>query len=179
MSTVPLAQWLAHRPRRGATAVDTIVLHSSAHPSVDRLVDELRAQEHSYHYVIDVDGTVHKCVPYSAVAFHAGNSYGPHEAARGISRQRDVRHHFVELTSVNDYTISICFLRPDEFSGPAPDVQVGACKTLIQDLKTPLPKLAYLTTHAFVAPGQVPELIGVDLVRLAAETSLAVWAPEA
>ncbi|MGV3613916.1 MAG: N-acetylmuramoyl-L-alanine amidase [Fimbriimonas sp.] len=179
MSTVPLAPWLAHRPRRGATVVDTVVLHHSAQPDFAHLVETLRDEGHSYHYVIDEDGTVHKCVPYSAVAYHAGNSYGPREAARGISRQRDARQHFVELTSVNEYTISICLMRSDDYGGPCPKEQVWACQTLLQDLKTPLPKLTYLTTHAWVAPGQAQELTGLEIVSLAADTGMAVWAPEA
>lgn len=173
MSTVPLANWLAHRPRRGATVVDTVVLHQSAQPDFNHLVDELREARHSYHYVIDLEGTIHKCVPYCAVAFHAGNSYGPHEEARGISRQRDQRHHFVELTSVNEYSIAICLMRAD---GPCPKAQVTACQKFLQDLKEPLPKLTYLTTHEAIAPGQAEEFIGLDLSKLAAEAGLTLWA---
>jgi N-acetyl-anhydromuramyl-L-alanine amidase AmpD len=177
MSTVPLAQWLAHRPRRGATTVDTVVLHHCDYPDFPRLVESLRESGHSYHYVADVDGTIYKCVPYSAVAFHAGNSYGPHEAARGISRQQDARHHFVELTSVNEYTIALCLMRPPSLDGPCPDAQIGACASLIQDLKSPLPKLQYLTTHAWVAPGQSPEPVGLQIERLALAADLTLWAP--
>lgn len=172
MSTVPLASWLAHRPRRGATVVDTVVLHQSAQPAVAPLIEALRESRHSYHYVIDLDGTIHKCVPYCAVAFHAGNSYGPHEEARGTSRQRDGRHHFVELTSVNEYTIAICLMRGD---GPAPPAQLKACAKFLQDLKEPLPRLTYLTTHEAVAPGQAEEFIGVDLEKLAIDAGLKVW----
>lgn len=179
MSTVPLANWLAHRPRRGATVVDTVVLHQSVQPDFSLLVEELRESLHSYHYVIDLDGTIHKCVPYCAVAFHAGNSYGPHEAARGISAQRDQRHHFVELTSVNEYSIAICLMRSEEIGGPCPKAQIDACKAFLQDLKTPLPKLAYLTTHELVAPGQGAPMIGLDLDKLAKEAGLTVWSPEA
>ena len=179
MSTVPLAPWLAHRPRRGATAIDTVVLHFSNEPDFVRLVDELRQAGHSYHYVIDLDGTVHKCVPYSAVAFHAGNSYGPHEAARGLSAQQDARHHFVECTSVNEYTIAVCLMCQAESASMTKE-QMGACKTLLQDLKaTPLPKLQFLTTQAWIAPGQAPECAsGEDLARLSVETELAIWLPQ-
>jgi N-acetyl-anhydromuramyl-L-alanine amidase AmpD len=175
MSTVPLAPWLVHRPRRGATHIDTAVLHFSEEQDFEALVAHLRHLELSYHYIIAEDGTVHKCVPYSAMAYHANNSYGPHEAARGVSREQDARHHFVELTTVNEYTISICLIQS---GGPPPEAQFVACRTLLQDLKTPLPKLKTLTTHAWVAPGQVPELDRFDIPRLAVEADLEVWMPQ-
>lgn len=178
MSTVPLATWLAHRPRRGATVVDTVVLHQSVQPDFAHLIEELRESRHSFHYVIDLDGTVNKCVPYCALAFHAGNSYGPHEAARNISRQQDQRHHFVELTSVNEYSIAICLMRSEELGGPCPKAQIDSVKAFLQDLKTPLPKLTYLTTYELVAPGQASPMIGLDLHQLAKDVGLTVWAPD-
>lgn len=176
MSTIPIEQWLNHRPRRGAACVDTIVLHVSGVPDdFDEVLNHLRETEHSFHYVIDRDGGIHKCVPFGAVAFHAGNSYGPHEEARGISPQQDSRHHFVELTSVNEYSLAICLLNrndgTDSFSKP----QIEACRNLVCDLKTPLPKLRWLTTFDRVAPGQAEPIFGLDLEKFASETNLRVW----
>lgn len=175
MSIVSLASWLPHRPRRGATVTDTVVLHESTHPSVDSLIQALREAEQSYHYVIDLDGTVHKCVPYFATAYHAGNSYGPHEEARGVSRDQDARFHFVEVTCVNDYTISICLMRSDDQGSLWPEEQFHATRSLLMALKTPLPRLAHVTTHAIVSPGQFAPLEGINVARLAAEAGLSYW----
>lgn len=175
MSIVSLASWLPHRPRRGVTVTDTIVLHQSFQPLVEDLIQVLRESEQSYHYVIDLDGTVHKCVPYFATAYHAGNSYGPHEASRGISRDQDTRFHFVEVTCVNDYTIGICLLRSEDTMAQWPEPQFHATRSLLMALKNPLPRLSFVTTHFDVSPGQVHPLEGINAARLASETGLTHW----
>ena len=118
MSLVPLTPWLAHRPRRGTTVIDTVVLHSCDHQNIDDLVQELRATDHSYHYILERDGTIVKGVPFSAIAFHCGNSYGPHEATRGISAERDGAGSFVLHPCVNEYTVGVCLMSP---AGRAPN----------------------------------------------------------
>lgn len=172
MSTAPSQQWLAHRPRRGPHPVDTVVIHAVDSVPIDHLIQTLREQGRSYHYIIDPAGALYRTVPYCSVAHHAGNSYGPHEAARGIGRQQDARHHFVEMTCVNEYTISICLVRDGiGFSR----VQRDACRDLLQELKTRLPKMRWVTTHADVAPGQTDPIEDFDLNALVQAVGLEAW----
>jgi len=178
MSVIPLSPWLFHRPRRGATVIDTVVMHAGAHPSVDDLVREFRELDHSYHYIIDREGTIYKGVPFSAVAFHCGNSYGPHEVARGISYERDHSGNFVEHPCVNEYSLSVCLMNFNDGADPYPKIQLTTLKSLVTDLKTPLPKLRYLTSHAMVAPGRYTDPMGLNLAPIAKEVGLELWTPE-
>lgn len=177
MSVVPLNPWLAHRPRRGNTVVDTAVIHSCEGESVESLVQQLRAQDHSYHYIIDENGTIYKGVPFSATAFHCGNSYGPHEAQRGISAERDAAGSYVEHPCVNEYSLGLCFVLPND-EGSYTAEQLKACTTLLTDLKTPLPKLKYLTGHAQVSPGKFHDPVNLDLNELAKACGLEFWSLE-
>jgi len=160
MSVETIQPWLAHRPRRGATLVDTIVLHATPCDEIGSAITQLKAHGLSYHYIIDRMGIPHKCVPYSAVAFHAGNSYGPHEAARGTSMQQDAHFNFVELTSVNEYSLGISFVNCNDGTEFYPREQTDACIWLIKELKGSLSSLKYLTTHSLVSPGRATDPMG-------------------
>lgn len=178
MSVIPLTPWLYHRPRRGATVVDTAVLHASAHESVDDLVRELRADDHSYHYILDRNGTIFKGVPFSAAACHCGNSYGPHEAARGVSTTLDGIGQFVEHTCVIEYSLGICLMNKNDGAEPYPRAQIETLSTLLKDLKTPLPKLRYLTSHALISPGRFYDPRGLALEPIAKTCGLEIWSSD-
>jgi len=57
--------------------------------------------------------------------------------------------------------------------------QIEACQFLVRDLKTPLPKLRYVTSHACVAPGRAVDPSGFDFAHLAKFAELEIWVPEA
>ena len=175
MSVECIQPWLAHRPRRGATLVDTVVLHASATGDVTTAVREFKDQGLSCHYLVDKAGTPHKCVPYSAVAFHAGNSFGPHEATRGTSRQQDGNFNFVEMTSVNEYSIGLCLVNLNDGIDFYPQEQFDGTVRLLKDLRGVLPSLKYLTTHYWVSPGRKTDPDGFDVVRIARLTGLEIW----
>jgi N-acetyl-anhydromuramyl-L-alanine amidase AmpD len=177
MSTNALSSWLAHRPRRGATLIDTVVLHATGTDDVDQYLHDLRTSNLSYHYLVHKSGEVQKCVPYSAVAFHAGNSWGPHEEKRGIAHEQDSHGHFVELTSVNEYSIGICLQNLNDGVDSYPKEQVDACIQLLCDLKESMPRLHFLTTHCMVAPGQQTDPAGLEAVKIAKRADLEFWIP--
>jgi len=177
MSVECIQPWLAHRPRRGATVVDTIVMHATGNDDLPGTIGTLKEKGLSYHYIIDRMGLPHKCVPYSAVAFHAGNSYGPHEVARGTSREQDANHNFVDMTSVNEYTIGLCLVNSDDGVDAFTKEQVDACEWLIKELRVSLKSLKYLTTHYWVSPGRATDPASLDVHRLAKKTGLEIWAP--
>jgi len=177
MSVDTIQPWLAHRPRRGVTRVDTVVLHATGCDQFEVALSDLKTSGLSYHYIVDKAGKPHKCVPYSAVAFHAGNSYGPHEAERGTSREQDAHMNFVELTSVNEYSIGVSLLNCNDGVDWFPKEQVDGCINLLKELRNSVASLKYLTTHALVSPGRVTDPIGVDLAWIAKQTGLEVWTP--
>ena len=177
MSVECIQPWLAHRPRRGATVVDTDVLHATCNDDLHLKIGELKEKGLSYHYIIDRSGLPHKCVPYSAVAFHAGNSYGPHEAARGTSREQDSHHNFVEMTSVNEYSLGICVVNCNSPEDPCTKEQEDACIWLLNELKQSLHALKYLTTHYWVSPGRATDPASLDIARIATRTNLEIWCP--
>jgi N-acetyl-anhydromuramyl-L-alanine amidase AmpD len=177
MSVECIQPWLAHRPRRGATVVDTIVLHATGKDDLRETLAELKEKGLSYHYIIDRAGLPHKCVPYSAVAFHAGNSYGPHEATRGTSREQDSNHNFVEMTSVNEYSIGLCLVNINDGLDACTQEQVDACGWLIKELRASLASLKFLTTHYWVSPGRANDPTGIDVERIAKKAGLEIWRP--
>jgi N-acetyl-anhydromuramyl-L-alanine amidase AmpD len=158
--------------------VDTVVLHATPCEDIEHAISRLKAHGLSYHYIVDRLGIPHKCVPYSAVAFHAGNSYGPHEANRGTSKQQDVNHNFVELTSVNEYSIGISLVNNNDGVESYPREQVDACIWLLKELKASLTSLKYLTTHSLVSPGRVTDPLGLDVVRISRQSGLDIWIPD-
>jgi len=177
MSVECIQPWLAHRPRRGATSVDTVVLHATCNDDLLGKIGELKEKGLSYHYIIDRNGLPHKCVPYSAVAFHAGNSYGPHEAIRGTSREQDSHHNFVEMTSVNEYSLGICVVNCNDPSDSCTQEQEDACIWLLKELRTSMASLKYLTTHYWVSPGRATDPANLDVARIARKTGLEIWCP--
>jgi N-acetyl-anhydromuramyl-L-alanine amidase AmpD len=177
MSVECIQPWLAHRPRRGATVVDMIVMHATGNDDLPEKIAVLKEKGLSYHYIIDRMGLPHKCVPYSAVAFHAGNSYGPHEATRGISSEQDANHNFVDMTSVNEYTIGICLVNANDGTDSCTPEQVDACVWLIKELRVSVKSLKYITTHYWVSPGRATDPDGLDIKQLAKKTGLEIWSP--
>ena len=177
MSVETIQPWLSHRPRRGATRVDTVVLHATSCDAFEDSLKDLKATGLSYHYIIDNLGVPHKCVPYSAVAFHAGNSYGPHEAERGTSREQDVHGNFVELTSVNEYSIGISLLISNSGGEFYPRLQLEGCIRLLKELRNSVSSLKFLSTHAYVSPGRVTDPEGLDVEWIAKQVGLEIWNP--
>lgn len=167
---------LAHRDRKSTTVVDTIVMHATAGSSLSGAIQTLKERGLSYHYIIEKDGDVTKCVGSTDVAYHAGSSYGPHEQAKGIDpKQHPTTHEFVAGTGVNEYTIGICFVNLNDGKDPYTPQQMESAATLIKQLKTAFPKLHWLTTHYWVSPKRKSDPAKFDMAALAAKTGLTLW----
>lgn len=127
MNVKALKSWLSFRERRRPCT--TVVLHATAGSTSSGAIATLIQRRLSYHYLVEKDGTVIKCVPTGKVAFHAGVSFGP------------------EGNGVNDYSIGIALVNRNDGLDPYTAAQMTATKKLVRDLRSAIPTLKWITTH--------------------------------
>ena len=142
MQTVVLEKWLKHSERNAV--VTTVVLHATGGATADSSISWLKNPwamvkgiltkfpDASYHYIIERDGTVFKCVPLSKKAWHAGISNGP------------------DGRNVNAYSVGIAFANKNDGEDPYTFEQTLSAQVLIDQLWEQFPKLAYITTHRLI-----------------------------
>jgi N-acetyl-anhydromuramyl-L-alanine amidase AmpD len=123
------------RPQGPDTVVDTLVVHSTAIPTLEKtaLAFFLKSSKVSAHFTIGKDGSIVQSVSTFSRAWHAGVS-------------RDWRGR----DNVNNYSIGVELVNMDDGKDPYPDPQIDALKSLIRSL-TRLHPLKYLTSHEFIA----------------------------
>ena len=184
------------RPTVGSnkvTNVGLVVMHCTAGNNVTGAIDTLRANGLAYHYLIsngkdrtgrykDEDGLIYKLCPLSERASHAGNSYGPREAGRGVSRLQDRHGNFLAspTPSVNDYSIGISFVNIDDGSVPITEAQYNAAVELIKSINGTKAKsftfnLEYVTSHAKVSPIRKVDPVDFDMQQFAKDVNLPYW----
>jgi N-acetyl-anhydromuramyl-L-alanine amidase AmpD len=135
-----LREWLPSRARQHP--VTTIVAHATAGASATSSIawlyrlarDLIRGNEASYHYIIERDGSVTKCVPITRVAFHAGRSVGPNGP------------------NVNNYSIGIAFANRNDGVERVTPAQESAFYALVAELAVAFPDLKFVTTHYAISP---------------------------
>lgn len=169
--------YFAHRRRPGHAVVSLVVLHATAGSTLDGAVTTLRERGLGYHYLIDKDGTIWKGCHVMSRTGHAGNSYGPNEAAAGLQRVQNLRHEFIEDCSVNYYSIGISFVNENDGQHPYTEAQEQAVRNLIRELRAALPSLRWLTTHAIVSPGRKTDPRGFDVNSLGKDVGMNIWRP--
>jgi N-acetyl-anhydromuramyl-L-alanine amidase AmpD len=170
-----LKPFLVTKSRPTGKKVTTIVMHATAGASLDGAVSTLRERGLAYHYIIEKNGTIWKTAPYSAMASHAGNSYGPDEQKKGLSRKQNDVAKFTARCSVNAYTIGISFVNRDTGKDPFTAAQEAAARELITTLMAENPNLTWVTTHAIVSPKRKVDPNGFDIDGLARDVGLKVW----
>ena len=114
--------------------ITTVVIHATGGKSLAGAISALLNRKLSYHYIIDVDGTVTKLVPITRAAWHAGKSTGPNG------------------DSVNRYSIGISLV--NDGKSPYPQEQVAALVKLIKELAFGITPLKWITTHSRISPGR-------------------------
>lgn len=151
-----LKNWLMSGKRK--RPITTIVLHATAGKGLAGAIETLKDRGLSYHYIIDKDGSVKKCVPTERVAWHAGVSEGP------------------EGKWVNGYSIGISFVNLNDGVDPYTLAQRVAALDLIKDLKKAIPTIKWLTTHWAVSPGRKTDPKNYPVLHAAKLTGLEFWA---
>lgn len=154
-----LQPWLDHRERKRTTIVDTIVLHATAGGTLSGALATLRKLELSYHFIIDRDGAIMKCVPVRKAAYHAGISIGP--SGEGV----------------NEYSVGISFVNLNDGRDPYSAEQEKSVRALIRELRAKIRTIEHLTTHAAVSPGRKTDPKGYLVDVLGRDVGLAVWRP--
>lgn len=152
-----------------------VVMHSTAGSTLGGAVSTLRARRLGYHYLIDVNGDIWKGAPVSTTVGHAGNSYGPREAARGVSREQNARKEFTAKCGVNSYSIGVSFVNPNDGKTPLTKEQMASAVWLLRELKLHNPRLVWITTHAIVSPGRKSDPRLFDLDRFCEAVEMQPW----
>lgn len=150
-----LKSWLASRARK--VPPSTIVLHATAGSSLGGAVSTLKIKGLSYHYLIEKNGQITKCVPTGRVAFHAGKSVGP------------------QGENCNSYSIGVSLVNLNNGKDPYPQAQVAACADLCKELADAIPSLRWLTCHYSVSPGRKTDPRGFPAAMIASEAGLTPW----
>jgi N-acetyl-anhydromuramyl-L-alanine amidase AmpD len=149
MNIQPLQQPLAFRDRNNLPVL--IVLHATAGATARSSIDHLRGVGLSYHYIIardakdssksvnaeDTEPVIFHCVPNIGHAFHVGSTI---PAPGGLRINR------------SSIGISLANIQRRTNPEPYPDRQITALDELLAHLKSTVPSLQFLTTHAIVQP---------------------------
>jgi N-acetyl-anhydromuramyl-L-alanine amidase AmpD len=177
MLVTPLSPWLAGHARPIGTKVTLLVLHATAGSDVNGAIETLKLNGLSYHALIAKDGRMFKGLPFSSVAYHAGSSYGPREAERGVSRVQRKDKTFVAGCSVNTYSVGMAFVNRNDGKDPFSAMQTKNGIWLAGQVAIMYPELKWVTSHAIVSPGRKSDPLGYDLDAFAREAGLEVWRP--
>lgn len=156
MDTIRVEPWLKHSGRGGKN-VTCIVLHHTAGASALSTINYLRNPlvMASYHYVIERDGKVYKCVPVGSKAWHAGLSNGP------------------DGRNVNSYSVGIAFANKGD-GEPYPQAQVDSALALISELRRTNPTIVWITAHRLITNRKIDPK-GFGFKAFAAKTGLVKW----
>lgn len=139
----------------------TIVLHGTGGHSAQSSADWLEHIGLSYHYIINRDGSVLKCVPYkSRYAYHAGKSVGPNGS------------------DVNKYSVGISFANMEDGIEQITIKQIESAIKIINDVCADMKGIKYITRHKDISPGRKydPKTLSYKaLVHIAGMTGLQAW----
>ncbi len=140
--------------RRMDTVVDTIVLHSTAIPSLEKTTEVFQRRSPnpvSAHFTIGKDGSIVQNVSTFDRAWHAGAS-----------------HDVSGRTRVNEFSIGIELVNMDNGKDPYPDAQIQALCGIIAEMRRRFP-IKQLVSHEYIAipPGRKVDPNGFPWQRLA------------
>jgi len=140
---------LASRSRDNLPVI--VILHATAGAKASSSINHLRGVGLSYHYIITRDAkdssksattentvpVIFQCVPDIRQAFHVGSTI-PAPGGLGFNR--------------SSIGISLANIQRKVNPEPYPELQIVALNELLAHLKTTVPSLKFLTTHAVIQP---------------------------
>lgn len=181
-----LTNLLSTTPRPTGVEPTLLILHATAGASARSSIDYLRSKGNAYHFIIardtkdsdwtyksdDTESVVYQCVRYHHRARHVSSTIPVPETKNG---------------HINDYSIAISLanLQGHVPNDPTPGEeeytpqQILALKGLITLIKSEVPTLKYLTTHAVVQPWNRSDATRIDGKELAELFGLLWWKPTA
>lgn len=170
MKITNIPSWLGSSKRE--LPITTIVLHATAGKSAESSISWLwrllkngkKGDDASYHFIIDRNGDIWKCVPYrDRAAWHAGVSVGPPALHR----------------AVNQSSIGIAFANLNNGVERLTDAQIKACIELCNALCFDVPTIRFLTTHFGCADPLLrktdPKLFDMRVFNALLKRPLQVW----
>lgn len=120
-------------------AIDAVVIHDTGARTVAGTLDWIGRSESgvSYHYVVDTNGDVYRCVEESRKAWHAGKSTLHGRAG------------------VNDFSVGVALVDADDRT-PYSQPQLEAAAALVAGIVRRHPGIALnrIVGHCHVAPGR-------------------------
>lgn len=174
MSIQQLQPSLAFRKRDNLP--ELIVLHATAGATAKSSIDHLRGVGLSYHYIIsrdakdssksvnaqDTEPIIFQCVPVTGHAFHVGSTI---PAPGGLS--------------INKSSIGISLANIQRIVNPEayPARQIAVLNELLAHLKTKVPSLKFLTTHATVQPWNRADPRNINGEQIAEMHGFEFWRP--
>lgn len=179
-----LTNLLSTTPRPNGVKPTLLILHATAGASARSSIDFLRTKGNSYHFIIardskdsdwtyKSDGTesiVYQCVRY-------------HHRGRHVSTTIPVPETNEE--GINDHSIAVSLANlqkhvpndpnpgPEEYT----EQQLLALNGLITLIKSEVPSIKYLTTHAVVQPWNRSDPTRIDGEEIAAMFGFKWWKP--
>lgn len=162
-------RYLSSKPR--THDIELIVVHSTAGTSFLGAWQTLIGKGFGYHAILPDEnefghGGVVKCVPDGRVCGHAGNSYGPLEELKGISRVQGPGSNFVAKTSVNGYSLGVSFVNANDGVDKYSEQQHQACVDRCVSWCLAYPSIKWISTHYWVSPRRKTDPKGYDMERL-------------
>ena len=168
-SLLTFGRYLASKKR--TMPIKMIVVHSTAGGSFSGAWETLKERNLGYHAIVLEEshkdhGHLVKCVPDSRVCGHAGNSYGPLEEAKGITKLQNNRAEFVANTSVNGYSLGISFVNKNDGADTYSKEQHQACVVRCIQWCLAYPSIEWITTHYDVSPKRKTDPKGYNMEKL-------------
>lgn len=153
-----------------------IVLHATAGATASSSISSLRTTKGSYHYIITRDAKdsknsaitdntepiIHHCVANDRLAHHASSTI-PAPGGLGIKAS----------------SIGISLANIQKNNEPYPAKQIAALNELLAHLKSTIPSLRFLTTHAVVQPWNRVDPVNIPAEAIAAKHGFEFFRPTA
>lgn len=174
MNIQPLSSFLPFRERQNKP--ELIVLHATAGSTAKSSIEHLRGVGLSYHYIItrdkrdsaksanaeNTEPIIFQCVPNEKHAFHVGSTI-PAPGGQGINK--------------SSIGISLANIQNKNNPEAYPAKQIAALHELLTHLKSKLPSLKFITTHAVIQPWNRADPLKINGKQLADKFGFTFFQP--